>query len=144
MAARLIGAGCAGPFPAAPSSDIYRAMTSGSKLCARLGLASLAAVTVAAAPAPVTTVAPARPPIAASKPAPPEPDKATPRIFLSADGTIVYIIGALTDDSFLRFDSLLLTAPKVRSVFLASPGGLTIEGRLIAAAARLGFEWPQG
>jgi len=49
---------------------------------------------------------------------------------------VVYIVGALMDDSFLRFDALLLTAPKVRTVFLASPGGLTIEGRLIAALVR--------
>lgn len=110
-------------------------MTPGLKFCARLGLPSVAVLTVAAAPVPVTpTAAPL--PIAAPKPAAPVTAKATPRIFLSTDGTIVYIIGALTDDSFLRFDSLLLTAPKVRTVFLASPGGLTIEGRLIAALVR--------
>jgi len=115
-------------------------MVFGLKFCARLGLAGLAGLTVAAAPAPVITVMPppsiAPPRPAAPKPAPPAPAKVTPRIFLSADGTIVYIIGALTDDSFLRFDAVLLSAPRVRSVFLASPGGLTIEGRLIAALVR--------
>ena len=40
------------------------------------------------------------------------------------------------DDSFLRFDALLLDAPKVKTVSLASPGGLTLESRLIAALVR--------
>ena len=110
-------------------------MTPGSKFCARLGLASLALLAIAAAPVRVTPAA-ARPAIAAPKPTTPAAANVTPQIFLSADGTIVYMIGALTDDSFLRFDSLLLTAPKARTVFLASPGGLTIEGRLIAALVR--------
>lgn len=58
------------------------------------------------------------------------------RIYLSADGETVYIIGAIMDESFLRFDALLIGAPKVKTVFLASPGGLTLEGRLIAALVR--------
>ena len=96
----------------------------------------LAATPLTAAPSPtVIPVVPPPPPKAAPPPLPASA-KATPRIFLSPDGTIVYIIGAIIDDSFLRFDALLLTAPKVRMVFLASPGGLTIEGRLIAALVR--------
>ena len=58
------------------------------------------------------------------------------RIYLSADGQTVYIIGAIMDGSFVRFDALLVGAPKVKTVFLASPGGLTLEGRLIAALVR--------
>ena len=80
------------------------------------------------------------PPLGAAPP-PPAPPPATPntapaRITLSADGETVYIIGAIMDDSFLQFDAVLLAAPKVKTVFLASPGGLTIEGRLIAALVR--------
>ncbi len=69
-------------------------------------------------------------------PLPKSPLGARARITLSADGTTVYIIGAIMDDSFLAFDALLLGAPKVRTVYLDSPGGLTIEGRLIAALVR--------
>ena len=76
------------------------------------------------------------PPLSAAPPAPPAPLAAPARITLSADGETVYIIGAIMDDSFLRFDAALLAAPKVKTVFLASPGGLTIEGRLIAALVR--------
>ena len=76
------------------------------------------------------------PPLSAAPPAPPTAMAAPARITLSPDGETVYIIGAIMDDSFLRFDALLLAAPKVKTVFLASPGGLTIEGRLIAALVR--------
>lgn len=93
----------------------------------------LAATPLAAAPS--TAVIPIVPP-PPPRAAPVSPTKVIPRIFLSPDGTIVYIIGALMDDSFLRFDALLLNAPRVRTVFLASPGGLTIEGRLISALVR--------
>ena len=88
-----------------------------------LALAGLLAPQIGAAPPP-----PAPPPAA--------PNTAPARITLSADGETVYIIGAIMDDSFLQFDAVLLAAPKVKTVFLASPGGLTIEGRLIAALVR--------
>ena len=58
------------------------------------------------------------------------------RIFLSPDGAMVYVIGAIMDDSFLRFDELLLRSPKIKTVYLDSPGGLTLEGRLISALVR--------
>ena len=83
-----------------------------------LALAGLLAAPLGAAPPPETSIA------------------APARITLSADGETVYIIGAIMDDSFLRFDAVLLAAPKLKTVFLASPGGLTIEGRLIAALVR--------
>ena len=57
-------------------------------------------------------------------------------IYLSDDGRAVYIVGAIMEDSFLKFDALLQTAPQVKTVVLASPGGLTIEARLIAALVR--------
>ncbi|MEQ1499537.1 MAG: hypothetical protein ABL914_12855, partial [Novosphingobium sp.] len=59
-----------------------------------------------------------------------------PRIYLSADGTTVYLVGTILDDTFKRFDAVLSRAPKARTLFLASPGGLTLEARLIAAAVR--------
>jgi len=67
---------------------------------------------------------------------PPVSTKTVPRIFLSADGETVYIVGPIMDDAFLRFDALLLHAPKLKRVYLASSGGLTIEARLIAALVR--------
>lgn len=57
-------------------------------------------------------------------------------ITVSGDGRTVYIVGPIMDGSFLAFDALLQTAPLARTVYLASPGGLTIEGRLIAALVR--------
>ena len=113
-------------------------MLSGLTLRATALLALLAAP-LAAAPGPPPMVVRASPPPlapAAAPAPPPAPTKATPRIFLSPDGTTVYIVGAIMDDSFLRFDALLLNAPRVKTVFLASPGGLTLEGRLIAALVR--------
>jgi hypothetical protein len=77
-------------------------------------------------------------PLAAAPPPPAQPvsDKAVPRIFLSDDGATVYIVGPIMDGAFLRFDTLLQAAPAVKQVYLASPGGLTLEGRLIAALVR--------
>ena len=81
----------------------------------------------------------ASPPVISLTPPPPAPVATVatpPRIYLSADGATVYVIGAIMEDSFLRFDALLLGAPKVKTVFLASPGGLTLEARLISALVR--------
>ena len=64
------------------------------------------------------------------------PNTATVGIFDSADGETIYVIGAIMDDSFLRFDALLLKSPKIKTVYLDSPGGLTLEGRLMAALVR--------
>ena len=73
-------------------------------------------------------------PAGAAAPAPAAAGNA--RITLSADGRAIYIVGPIMDGSFLQFDALLQTAPLVRTVYLASPGGLTIEGRLISALVR--------
>ena len=111
-------------------------MVSGLISRARAALLSLAVLGLIAPPLgaapPVMTLTPppAPPPALVAAVATP------PRIYLSADGATIYIIGAIMADSFLRFDALLLGAPKVKTVFLASPGGLTIEARLIAALVR--------
>lgn len=62
--------------------------------------------------------------------------EAGPDIYLSADGKTIYIIGVLSQGSFFKFDAVLLRAPQVRRVYLASIGGLIVEGRLIAALVR--------
>ena len=84
--------------------------------------------------------APSAPPAAApaQKPdaAPITPPQPQPKIYLSADGTTIYLIGSILDDSFRRFDAVLATAPNARTLYLSSPGGLTIEARLIAAEVR--------
>ena len=105
-------------------------------LSAGLALLALAAPAVAAAaPAPVTAPAPAAP-SAPPGPQPVDAPQTSPRLYLSGDGATVYLVGAIMDDSFLRFDALLQRAPNVRRVYLDSPGGLTVEGRLIAALVR--------
>ena len=96
-----------------------------------LAALALAAPLAAAPPPPLLRISgpPAPPP-------PPVSAKTVPRIFLSSDGETVYIVGPVMGDAFLRFDALLQRALKVKRVFLASPGGLTLEGRLIAALVR--------
>ncbi len=106
-------------------------------LAAVLGL--IAAPLSAAPPVVLRALPP--PLVLAPAPQPPPPARAAPlansaKIYLSADGATIYIIGAIMDDSFLRFDAVLLGGPKVTTVFLSSPGGLTLEGRLIAALVR--------
>lgn len=59
-----------------------------------------------------------------------------PKIYLSADGTTVYLIGELVEGSFLKFDAVMLDAPRVKRIYLASIGGMAVEGRLIAALVR--------
>ena len=98
-----------------------------------LAVLALAVPLGAKPPPPVIRISP---PMQVLPPAPPVPAKTTPRIFLSADGETVYIVGTIMDDAFLRFDALLQHAPKVKRVYLASTGGLTLEGRLIAALVR--------
>ena len=60
----------------------------------------------------------------------------SPRMFLSADGETIYLVGEIRGDTFLRFDALLLTAPKVKTVSLASVGGLVLEARMVSALVR--------
>lgn len=60
----------------------------------------------------------------------------SPRLFLSADGETVYLVGEITSGTFLRFDALLLNAPRVKTVSLASVGGLVLEARLVSSLVR--------
>lgn len=97
-------------------------------LCAALLCAPLLAATEA-------------PPAAAPAAAPATPGESPPaaeqlKIYVSPDGQTVYLIGMILDGSFKRFDSTLLAAPKARTVFLSSPGGLTLEARMMAALVR--------
>lgn len=81
--------------------------------------------------------APARPPVIETvAPAPAPAKKAEPRIFVSADGETIYFTGMLNEGSFLKFEAVLRDAPKAKRLTLASIGGLTTEGRLVAALVR--------
>lgn len=85
---------------------------------------------------PVTAPAQSPPAVTVSVPVSDPQPQPQPRIYLSADGTTIYLIGSILGGSFKRFDAVLLGAPKARTLFLSSPGGLTIEARLIAAEVR--------
>ena len=77
------------------------------------------------------------PSAAATAPTPTElASTSEPDIHLSPDGQTIYVIGVLSQGSFFKFDAVLLKAPQVRRVYLASTGGLVVEGRLIAALVR--------
>jgi len=91
-----------------------------------------ASLLLAGAPLPAAGAEPASPAPASS----PAPKPAEPRIFVSADGETVYFTGMLSEGSFLKFEAVLRDAPKAKRLTLASIGGLTIEGRLIAALVR--------
>lgn len=92
----------------------------------------LAGVLLAGTPLCANDVKPASPAPAPS----PATKPAEPRIFVSADGETVYFTGMLGEGSFLKFEAVLRDAPKARRLVLASIGGLTTEGRLIAALVR--------
>lgn len=64
------------------------------------------------------------------------PSETTASVSLSEDGQTIYLVGTLAGDSFLAFDALLQRAPRARRVYLASSGGLLLEGRAIAALVR--------
>jgi hypothetical protein len=92
----------------------------------------LAGALLAGAPLSANEVKPVTP-----APVPPPATKpAEPRIFVSADGETVYFTGILSEGSFLKFEAVLRDAPKAKRLTLASLGGLTVEGRLIAALVR--------
>jgi len=72
-----------------------------------------------------------------SLPAPAAPERKTAaQVTLSADGQTIYVVGMILEGSFHRFDTVLRSAPKARTVYLSSAGGYTIEARLIAALVR--------
>lgn len=96
-----------------------------------LAVVGLLASPLGAQPAPTATAPVAAPAKLAGK-----HQGQQPWIYLSADGTTIYLIGSILDDSFKRFDAVIANAPNVKTVFLSSPGGLTLEARLIAAVVR--------
>lgn len=74
-------------------------------------------------------------------PSPPPPSPYAERkqdlqVTLSADGRTVYVVGMILEGSFHKFDEVLRGAPGVRTVYLSSAGGYTIEARLMAALVR--------
>ena len=79
-------------------------------------------------------------PLAAQEPAPVPAQagasESSLKVTVSADGTILYLVGMLLDGSFFQVDAALRAAPDVRQVHLSSSGGYTIEGRLVAALVR--------
>jgi hypothetical protein len=75
----------------------------------------------------------AQPPVVKPPTARPDPGA---KVSLSPDGQTVYLVGMIMEGSFHKFDEVLRTAPKVRTVHLSSAGGYTIEARLIAALVR--------
>lgn len=60
----------------------------------------------------------------------------SPRIVLSDDGQTLYVTGTLLQGSYLRLAEAARAAPNLRTVYLASYGGLTVEGRLIGLFIR--------
>ena len=107
-----------------------------SVILALAGLGLIAQPLGAAAPVspPLVTVAP---PAVKAEPAPPAPLTAiVPRLFVSADGETLYLVGEIKNGTFLRFDELLGKSPKVTTIALASVGGLVLEARLVSALVR--------
>lgn len=108
-------------------------MLTGLRLAAAsLLLAGSAALAEPARPPAVETTVPALTPAPAPAPA----KKAEPRILVSEDGETVYFTGTFSEGSFLKFEAVLRDAPKAKRLVLGSIGGLTVEGRLIAALVR--------
>ncbi len=102
-----------------------------------LGL-TLAALGLIAQPLGAAAPMPPPPPVkveAAPAPAPAKVET-VPRLFLSADGETLYLVGEIKNGTFLRFDELLGKAPKVKTIALASVGGLVLEARLVSALVR--------
>jgi hypothetical protein len=99
------------------------------------GFASIMALALAAQPGAAqpasNTTAPV--PVFAD---PLNPGARFPEVSVSPDGTIIYVIGPLYQDAYFRFAQALREAPKVKTVFLGSGGGLLIEGHLIGNMVR--------
>ena len=106
------------------------------KIMLAIAAAGLIAQPLTAAPARVaplakSTVTEISKELEKSEPPKPEPEP-SPRMFLSADGQTAYLVGEIKGGAFLRFDTLIQNAPRVKTVSLASVGGLVLEARMIA------------
>ncbi len=65
-----------------------------------------------------------------------EPSDKIFRVIASPDGKTVYLIGILESGSFLKFARVMRGLPNIKTVSLGSPGGIVLEGYLIAAFVR--------
>lgn len=59
------------------------------------------------------------------------------QVWASLDGTVIHLVGPLGPGSFGKFMEVARRSPKARTVYLASPGGIVIEGYLISNALRV-------
>lgn len=59
------------------------------------------------------------------------------RISISADGSTIFLVGRIAPGTFDDFYRSLRAHPKVRTAFVASPGGSVMDGYMIANAVRV-------
>lgn len=64
-----------------------------------------------------------------------EPDDTVFRV-LPGPGNVLYVTGLLEAGSFIKFRRVLNAHPRTRTIYLASPGGLVLEGYLIGSTVR--------
>lgn len=64
-----------------------------------------------------------------------EPDDSIFRV-LPGPGNVLYVTGLLEAGSFIKFRRVLNANPRTRTIYLASPGGLVLEGYLIGTTVR--------
>lgn len=58
------------------------------------------------------------------------------KVWASPDQTTIYLVGEIEDDTFKDFAKVLAAAPKARTVYLASPGGIVLSSYWIGALVR--------
>lgn len=92
-------------------------------------------------PAAARPAAIAAPAVAAPAPAPSFAQFAenlgqSPRVLLSEDGETLYIVGTFDEGAYLKVAQVAEPATRLRRVYLASYGGVTIEGRMIGLYIR--------
>ncbi len=58
------------------------------------------------------------------------------KVWISPDQTTIYLVGEIEDDSFKDFAKVLAAAPRARTVYLASPGGVVLSSYWIGALIR--------
>lgn len=72
-----------------------------------------------------------------TRPSPPPERFVSPlEVSVSPDGQTLYLVGMLLDGAYQQVDAALRAFPGIGRVHLSSSGGLTIEGRLVAALVR--------
>jgi hypothetical protein len=112
-----------------------RAIWAGLGMAGASAIGLIATTAYAAPPAPpAATVTPADKKTASE--ASLEPSDAKLRIAASPDGKTLFLVGELDTGSYLKFRRIALRHPKAETLFLGSPGGIVMEGFLIAAHVR--------